>query len=253
MKTLFYAIILSFVYLSSIMAGTIDPNVPDYKYIEYGKDFHYIGKICGSYNDKSLFCASAVVIKKNYILTAAHVVKNANTCVLKIKDKEFIVDKFIIPEDYDSDKYGTNDIAIGYINENIQLDFYPELYDKSDELGKLCSISGYGITGDFNTGADKSDNIRRAGSNVVEEIDRQLLICRPSKPSDNRRTSLEFLISSGDSGGGLFIGNRLAGINSCVSGIGKKSLNSTYSTESGHTRISVHREWILNHIQKNKP
>ena len=242
---LFLTLIIS---ISQIFAGTVDPGTPDNKYIEYGKDFKYVGKLCGTYQDETLFCASAVVIREDIILTAAHVVKGYKNCKIKIEDKEFEINKFIWPLDFDQNIYGLNDIAIGFLKQKIQLNFYPELYDKEDELDKVCCIAGYGLSGNFITGAESYDDKRRAGSNIVEEIDKQLLICRPSKPTDKKRTSLEFLTASGDSGGGLFINNKLAGINSCISGRGKKGLKSTYDTESGHTRISIHRKWILQNI-----
>jgi hypothetical protein len=250
MKSILTYLILFFCLISYSIAGTIDPSVPDHKYIEYGSHFKYIVKLCGMYEDKTPFCASAVVITENVILTAAHVVKGYKTSVVKLDTDTIEVNNFIWPKDYDADKYGTNDIAIGFLQKPIKLDFYPELYDKEDELDKLCCISGYGVTGNFITGAKIFDDKKRAGSNIVEAIDRQLLVCRPSKHTDKRRTSLEFIIASGDSGGGLFIDNKLAGINSCVSGNGKESLKSTYVTESCHTRISIHREWILKHTKK---
>jgi hypothetical protein len=251
MKFIIFYLILFFYATLTTFAGTIDPAVPDHKYIEYGSHFKYVVKLCGMYEDKTLFCASAVVIRDDIILTAAHVVKGYKTSVVKTDSLDEIeVNNFIWPKDYDSDKFGTNDIAIGFLKQKLKLDFYPELYDKDDELNKLCCIAGYGITGNFIDGAKIADNKKRAGSNIIESIDRQLLICKPSKLSDKRRTSLEFIIASGDSGGGLFINNKLAGINSCIVGVGKASLKSTYATESCHTRVSIHRDWILKNIDK---
>lgn len=249
MKTYIY-LLFFLLPLNFSFAGTIDPGVSDQRYIEYGKKFQYIGKLCGSYEDTTLFCASAVVIKANYILTAAHVVKGYKTCSINIEGKDYDVESIILPSKYDPNIFGMNDIAIGFVRKPIELDFYPDLYDQNDEIGKVCCISGYGLTGNFFTGAIKSDLKRRAGSNIVEEIQKELLVCKPSKFEDHTRTSLEFLIASGDSGGGLFIDGKLAGINSCVSGIGK-NIHSTYETESGHTRISIHREWILRNIREN--
>jgi hypothetical protein len=65
------------------------------------------------------------------------------------------------------------------------------------------------------------------------------------------KTELEFLIASGDSGGGLFIDNKLAGINSCVMAVDKKP-DSTYNDESGHTRISKFIGWIKENIEKKR-
>lgn len=249
MRYLSYLFLIFMVLIESSFSGTIDPTTPDEKYVEYGKKFHYIVELCGSYKDNSLFCASAVIIEPNVLLTAAHVVKNYQACIAKVGDKTYTIESLIWPEAFNEDLFGMNDIAIGFLKEPINLDFYPSLYDKDDELNKLCCISGFGLTGNFHTGAIKSDLKRRAGSNVVENIQKELLICSPSRPDDKNRTSLEFLIASGDSGGGLFIDGQLAGINSCVTSF-KKTVNSDYNTESGHTRVSVHRRWILDNIKK---
>lgn len=227
-------------------AGTIDPNIPDEKYITYAKDFKYVYKICGTNNDGKLFCASAVAIGPHWILTAAHVVNNQRTCILHREDKAYSVKEIVVHKDFEVDGFGKADIAIGYIEEDLGLDFYPPLYEDDDEVGKVCSISGFGLTGTFNTGVINSDNIQRAGSNHIDFIDRDLLICSLSR---DKKTSLEFLIASGDSGGGLFIGNKLAGINSCV--LAKdKNPNSNYGDESGHTRISKFFPWIKSIIAK---
>lgn len=230
--------VLSIIYSIS-SGGTIDPNTPDNKYIDYGKNFTFIYEICGKYTDNTLFCASAVAIDSHWVLTAAHVVKNSKKCTLKKENKSFEIKDIFIHQDF-NDKFGTADIAICYIKEDLELDFYPQLYESEDEVHKICSISGYGFTGTFKTGSTKHDGKQRAGSNRIDYIEKDLLICSPSKYD---RTELEFLIASGDSGGGLFIGNKLAGINSCVLASDKKT-DSSYGDESGHTRISKFISWI---------
>jgi hypothetical protein len=234
-----------------IIAGTIDPNISDSKYIEYGKKFECILKLCGVYKDGGLFCASAVAISDTCVLTAAHVVENAITAkVVDSHDKEFIIDDIIIHPEYDEMKLNGNDIAVMFTKEPLKISYYPELYEEEDEVGKVCALSGYGLTGTFNTGSVKSDDRRRAGSNIIDEIDSELLICSPSRGSNDKRTQLEFLICSGDSGGGLFIDKKIAGINSCVFATDKKP-NSSYTDTSGHTRISKHKKWIKSHLVFN--
>ena len=61
--------------------------------------------------------------------------------------------------------------------------------------------------------------------------------------SKNNHTELEFCAANGDSGGGLFIDNKLAGINSMVLAADKKT-NSDYGDECTHTRISSYKSWI---------
>jgi len=243
------AIIIAITFSASLLAGTRDPSVPDEKYIEYGSKFHYVLSICGIYQDNTLFCASAVAISPRIILTAAHVVENSKHCGISINDSDvIIVDKVICHEDYDGE-FGKADIAICYLSKDLDFKFYPELYDKDDEVGKLCCISGYGLTGTFKTGQSFSDGKKRAGSNTIDSIAKDLLICTPSKKTSLDRTSLEYIICSGDSGGGLFIDNKLAGINSCVMSIGKSPM-STYGDEAGHTRVSKFLQWILKNKEK---
>lgn len=238
MKPIFGLILALFCF--STIAGTIDPNTPDEKYVEYGSKFHCILRICGKDKLEKPFCASAVAIKPHWILTAAHVVQNCSSCFVAIADKQVCVKKVIYHEKYNENMFGEYDIALGYVDNDIGLDFYPQLYDKDDEVGKVCSVSGFGITGSFITGIKYSDNKRRAGSNIIDMIDRKLLVCTPSR---HNKTELEFIIGSGDSGGGLFIGNKLAGINSCVMAVDSKP-DSTYGDEAGHSRVSLYIDWI---------
>lgn len=249
MITRLLLIILISIPIGNLYSGTIDPNVSDKKYIEYGEQFGYVGKLCGSYEDGTKFCASAVAIDDHHILTAAHVVQNSKTCTITLENKEFCIEKVVVHKDFSDKKFGTADIAIGFSEKPFDLDFYPDLYDSEDEVGKVCCISGYGITGTFRSGSVNYDNKRRAGSNIIDKIEFDMLICTPSMYGSNKRTSLEFLIASGDSGGGLFIDNKLAGINSCVMAEDKNP-NSSYGDESGHTRISKFIGWIKTNRSK---
>lgn len=239
-------------YTQYLFAGTIDPNTPDSKYIEYGKKFNYIGMICGEYENGELFCGSAVAIDDFNILTAAHVVNNARNCFLTLNDTSvFCMQKIIIHKDFAPEKYGSNDIAVCHSNTPFKLKFYPQLYTDNDEQSKLCCIAGYGFTGTFESGSIRHDAFKRAGSNIIDNISKDLLLCSPSRRTEPQFTSLEFLIATGDSGGGLFIDGKLAGINSCIIAIKKKPV-SKYDESAGHTRISTFIEWIQDNKKKKE-
>jgi hypothetical protein len=247
MKSLYLSLIV--LSCSFCFAGTIDPNTPDSKYVQYGTNFKYIGMLCGEYNNGEIFCGSAVAIDDHHILTAAHVVDNAKICIFALEESPYKINTIVVHKDFENQKYGHADIAIGYSEKSFDLNFYPALYEDSDEESKLSCMSGYGFTGTFLTGSIKHDNKKRAGSNFIDRIENDLLICSPSKRTDKDFTSLEFFIASGDSGGGLFIDGKLAGIHSCVM-IEGKIPQSKYGEESGHTRISKFIEWIKNHVKK---
>lgn len=249
MKNFLVTLITTIALSIELFAGTRDPLTPDEKYVEYGKDFHYVLNLCGIYDDGGLFCASSVAISPRIVLTAAHVVKNAKHCGISINNSDVIlIDKIICHDDFNGN-FGQADIAICYLSKDLKLDFYPSLYETNDEVGKLCCISGYGLTGTFKTGQSVSDGKRRAGSNIIDSVEKDLLICTPSQRHSIDRTSLEYIICSGDSGGGLFIDGKLAGINSCVMSIGKHP-TSVYGEEAGHTRISKFLPWILENKDK---
>jgi hypothetical protein len=246
-KTLFSFLLIA----SSLFAGTTDPLTNDEKYVEYGKKFEYVLSICGLYEDNRLFCGSAVIIDQEWILTAAHVVKGAKHCGVHVKDSTVILmDEIILHKDFNG-SFGLADIALCHLVEPLELDFYPPLYETDDEVGKICCISGYGLTGTFLEGQKISDGKKRAGSNIIDSISGDLLICTPNGTIQEGRTELEFMIASGDSGGGLFIDGKLAGINSCVMAEGKAP-KSMYGDEAGHTRVSKYVGWIKEIIEKRK-
>lgn len=229
--------------------GTGSPEIADTQYVEYGKKFPSVVRICGSYkeNPREQFCRSAVIISPHYIITAAHVVRGSKSCHIVLDNKKYEITKVITHENFERDTLDSSDIAIGYSQEPMELDSYPELYSETDEKDKVCSLSGFGFAGNFNHGATFSDGERRAGTNVIDYVNKGLLFCSPSKPQEKNTTRLEFLIASGDSGGGLFIGNKLAGIHSFI--FADKKPKSDYLTESAHTRISKYADWIKENMK----
>lgn len=237
------------------MAGTIDPNVPDSKYVSYGSEHECVVPIYGNCECEQgggkphVFAASAVVIDKRWIITAAHVVNNTSGVKIKAKGREYSIPRIIVNNHYKEEFMGRYDIAMGESEEDIILDFYPSLYEEKNEIGKVVGICGYGVTGTFSTGAFKSDGQKRAGSNMVDHIERHVVVCSVDK---GVKTNMEFLIAKGDSGGGLFIGGKLAGINSFVMAEDKNS-NSDYGDESCHTRVSIFCEWIKGNMKGDDP
>lgn len=245
MKKIISILFVSLAIIQSLFAGTRDPNIPDEKYIELGEKFKCVGQITGIYNDDTMYSASGVAIDSHRILTAAHVIENNKRCWFIIQNRKFDVSRIIKNEDFVRDQFSNGDIAICYVDQDISLDFYPELYTHNNELKKKCTIVGFGKSGTFDTGPSiTDDNIKRAGFNLIEDIDNELLICSPSPPGDDTITEMEFLICAGDSGGGLFIDNKLAGIHSCIFRYGNKQPNAKYGTKSGHTRIKNYIDWI---------
>lgn len=247
-KKVIYILFILTIFIASAKSGTIDPANNDESYIEYAENFDCVLQLTGMYGNV-IFNASCVAINDNMILTAAHVVEKASDCYVLMPKRKNKIIKIIYHKDFDTNKFGIADIALCICEDPMNFKDYPILYSDRDEIGKKCSISGFGVTGDFITGAKISDGKKRAGLNYIDYIQQELLVCSPSR--DKNKTSLEFIISHGDSGGGLFINNKLAGINSSVMAIDKKT-DSSYTDESCHTRISTYIPWIKEIINNEK-
>lgn len=244
-KTLLIVVIL---FSNTLFAGTIDSKKTDAEYIEYGQKHECVVKLLGHMSDdkNTPYVASCVMINQYYALTAAHVVQGTVTQYVIYKGIPYTCLITAIHSDFDPQKIGYNDIAILRLNQPIKLDFYPDLYTNNDEVKKICSISGFGHTGTLTSGYNrqKDDGKKRAGSNIIHSLEKHLLICSTT----DLPTSMEFLICPGDSGGGLFIDKKLAGINSCVFADDGKT-DSNYGDNSGHTRISIFADWIKESIR----
>ena len=235
-------------------AGTRDPDTPDSKYVEFGKQFPFVRRIRSrdpkltDSDSTAYWYGSAVLIKPHWILTAAHVIEHGvhPTILSDNTSTEYPIIWMRMHPEFKNEKHGYYDIALGYSEKDFNLDFYPMLYKGADEAGQVVTLAGFGFIGTFHSGMDVSDGKRRAGSNKISGVDREVLICDPSKQG---KTALEFLITPGDSGGGLFIGNKLAGIHSFLIAVDGKP-NGTYTDESAHTRVSLYADWVESEIQK---
>lgn len=241
-----WIVAISLLFSGACLAGTIHPSAKDEDHLAYAEGFPCVVEImgmcrCGGDHE---YHASAVAISPRWVLTAAHVVAGTKGVYIKIGDRKFPADKVIVHKDFKENSLGYADIALCRCEGDFGLDFYPELYEGKDEVSKVVSVSGYGLTGTFSTGATKTDKKKRSGSNIVAESEKDVLVCNLT----DRRTSLEILIAPGDSGGGMFIGNKLAGINSFVSSKDGKP-DSGYGDESAHTRVSKFADWVRENMR----
>jgi hypothetical protein len=238
------------------MAGTIDPSTPDDRYVEFGRQFANVVRIRAKAPCDNPECpvkeheqfGSAVIIKPNWILTAAHVLKGTSDATILRDDREYPLSHVVVHKDFDDGRFGHHDVAVAYSVKDFNAEFYPELYDAQDELGKSITFAGFGFPGTFATGYDykRGDHKRRAGHNKIDATGECVLICTPT--SGAGRFPLEFMITPGDSGGGMFIGNKLAGINSFLMAADKRA-DGSYGDESAFTRVSLYKDWVESQIR----
>lgn len=237
-------VVLILIYGSTNFAGTIKPGISDQKYTEYAAKYNCVAKLLTKKNNRITSCSSCVFINDQWVLTAAHIFENKNShnTYVAFENKEYLISKVIVHKDFDANKIGFYDIALCKLSEPIKKQInFPQLYTDKKEVKKIADIVGWGVTGNFDKGGYLDDSKIRGGTNRIYATENHLLMCDVSRQDDG--SPLEFLICHGDSGGALFIDKKLAGINSLVFAKDGKP-DSTWTDESGHTRISLFIDWI---------
>jgi hypothetical protein len=230
---------------SHAAAGTIDDGVPDAKYLEYARGFApYTAKLEARIGEGRVQFASAVLISDRWAMTAAHVVDCVEGVTLISGSTRHRIDEVFVHDGFDESTPGKFDIALLRSADSFGLSFYPPLATRSHDAGSVVSIAGHGITGLLSAGHDRSDGLLRAGTNRIARREGQMLVC------DIRRGSspMEICIAPGDSGGPVFCGGELVGINSLTMRA-KGPLRSREGEESGHTDVFEFVPWINEVIQ----
>lgn len=152
------------------------------------------------------------------------------------------------------------DIGLFRLNSSVSNINPVTLYSGTNEDLQVGSYVGFGNTGNGISGANTTSfGTKRAGQNTIGLGSRlgysnAILVSdfddpRSVNPSDplSRPLNLEYQLAPGDSGGALFIGGLLAGVNSFISSLDGRT-DADYGDISATTRVSSHSNWIRNVI-----
>jgi hypothetical protein len=263
-RTALFSLVSSMVFCTALTvnAGVIQDDIDPIKHVNLAANYSTVGQVFTQTNSGAFYAASATVIGSNWILTAAHVVDDITSLTFNFASESEAASSWFAHEDWNGDLGKGYDIALVRFD---NLDFGDfgitpaTLYRGSDEIGRVGTSVGYGLTGTGSTGFISNNDLnKRAGKNVIDaelvtkgKGNRVLLsdFDNPDDPSDSSYGSvnpldLEYLIAPGDSGGGLFIDGMLAGVHSFGWGRLDGNPNSDYGDVSGHTRVSSFTSWI---------
>lgn len=288
-KILFLTILITF------FSGVIrhDVNLEEHLELAQEKQFDCVGRIykdtlasgsCVLINERFVLTAAHVFIdseqrpdtvqidgQKVILFTPYnHRVTNESKIKVEFNGKKVEVKKLTLHPDYDLTK-GGHDIAIIELESPISTISPAYTNSEYDELNSNVVTVGYGASGP----GDRPDlvkplNTKIAGENVIDSIAGKkymnfdsLLFSdfdHPTKKELNQMGSaeprpLEYMVSGGDSGGGLFREKNenweLVGI---VSGTGPIDINQFsktgyYGMTMNWTRVSAFKVWILENIK----
>lgn len=237
--------------VSCAFSGTIRHDVPEIQYLNFGKRFFCVKKIVGVKNiegNKVYSVGTCVILNNNWIITCAHITEEQpDYIVVMINDKAHLLDEFIVHKNYDSKKIQA-DLGLGFCKKGFGDVNGAKLYEEKLKLNDYCGLAGYGQHGKMSIGVNGYDGKLRAGTNRIDSFfKKDMVIINASE--DITKTQLEFLPNVGDSGGGLFVKGKLAGITSLVLSKDKKS-DSSYGDEAAFVQIYPYIEWINKYVKK---
>lgn len=250
---------------TSAPASTTRDDQPDSSYLNLAAnpDYASVGLFVNSWG----YTGCATLISPDWILTSAHLFLAANSGTFTIGGVSYTGNQLITHPDWNGNAFAGNDIGLVHLTTPVTGITPASLYTGSAELGLVGTFVGFGITGTGATGQSRFDGGERAFQNVIDgdfgnpalllgsDFDNPL-VPGDSHFGDSTPLALEGCVTSGDSGGGVFVTvngqTYLAGVISAVVAIDGNA-NADYGDMSAFGRVTMFTPWISSVVPEPSP
>lgn len=248
----------------SATAGVIRHDRADSSYTSLASSYPSVGRLTWPG-----YICSATLIAENWILTAGHCLDDGG---LSASDFQFSLSdsgggthigaEIVLHPGWIGDLTDGTDIALLRLATNETAVTPSPINTNTSEVGRTAGHAGYGRTGTGLTGMNANAGTKRAGYNVVD-LDgssvtgyNDMVLFEDfdsGSAGDNwsgtsTQLDLEYLIASGDSGGGMFmnfgLGDVVTGVHSFIASTDGLT-DADYGDIAGSTRVSSYESWIV--------
>jgi hypothetical protein len=240
-KQLFLGLVF-LVSFTSTQAIIIRHDREDSRYTALGSKFP-------SYCRINLPDGGGVLIKKQWVLTAAHVADEIKSVPQKVQCGNITrnIEKVFIHPEYKEN--GRRDIALLKLSAPITEIKPVPIYTKDDEAKQIATLVGHYITGNGKTGPDrKLRKEMRGATNQIETTNENWLYFTFDTPESKMVTDLEGVSGPGDSGAPAYITKNgklfVVGISSRSRDSNGDGIEPAYGDEDLYSRVSLYKKWI---------